>query len=108
MNPVTSDSFDDQVRRSALPVLVDFWAPWCTRCAGMEPAVREVATTFAGRGSVVTVDVEAHPELAAEHLVLSLPAVAFYRDGAVVRTLAGPRSAEELAAAFEEVLDGQH
>ena len=104
MRATTAEGFGADVRASSVPVLVDFWAAWCRQCRGMAPEIEELAARYEGRAKVVTVDVEAHPVLAEEHLVLSLPAIAIYDGGQVVRMLSGAHTADELGLVIEEVL----
>ena len=68
-----AENFHEEVINSELPVLVDFWAPWCGPCRAAAPAVAELAEELAGRAKVCKVNVDEAPELASEFDVMNIP-----------------------------------
>jgi thioredoxin 1 len=81
---VTDSTFDQEVLRSASPVLVDFWAPWCGPCRMVEPAVEKLAQEHAGRLRVVKVNADENPDVMMRYGVQSIPTMMIVRDGQIV------------------------
>jgi thioredoxin 1 len=87
--PLTSENFDEDVVRSDLPVLVDYWAPWCGPCRVFGPVVEQVAAEHAGTLKVGKVNVDDEPDLAARAGVRGIPFAVLYRDGEPVASVVG-------------------
>lgn len=90
---------------SRVPVLVDFWAAWSGPCRMLAPVLEQVARSFDGQLLVVSLDVEAEPELARRYDVLSLPAVKLFRDGEPVDGFTGAIPARQVFAFLERHVD---
>ena len=86
---ITNENFELEVTKSDIPVLVDFWAPWCGPCRMISPVLEALAQEHAGRLKVVKVNVDEAPELAAQFGIMSIPALFCYRDGAKVAEYIG-------------------
>lgn len=86
---VTLDTFDKDVLQSDIPVLVDFWAPWCGPCRMVGPSVDEVATEYAGKAKVFKVNVNERPEIAARYGVQSIPTLTIFKGGQVAEQIVG-------------------
>lgn len=94
---LSEQNFEQEVLKSSVPVLVDFWAEWCMPCKMIAPAVDEVAKSHAGKLKVGMVNVDDEAELASRYGILSIPTLLVFKGGEVVRQQVGavPRSAIE-------------
>ena len=98
---VTDASFGEEVLTSAAPVLVDFWAKWCTPCRLVSPLVADSAKTYAGRLKVAQIDIDEHPDAASRYRVRSIPTLMLFKGGAPVATHVGALSKSQLASFVE-------
>ncbi|OHC67565.1 MAG: thioredoxin [Rhodocyclales bacterium RIFCSPLOWO2_02_FULL_63_24] len=91
-----AENFDSHIRRSAIPVLVDFWAPWCGPCRSMAPAFAQAARQLEPEFRLVKVNTEDEQQLAARFGIRSIPTLALFRNGHEVARQAGAMDAAGL------------
>jgi thioredoxin 2 len=96
--------FDEAVRTASLPLVVDFWAPWCGPCRMVAPELEKVARAAAGEFLVVKVNTEALPELGERFGIRSIPTMAVFRGGREVTRTAGARPAADIQSFVRQAL----
>ena len=92
----TETSFAAEVLQANLPVLVDFWAPWCGPCRKMAPVVEEMVAEFAGKIKVAKVNVDENQALATTYNIRGIPSLLLFKDGKVVDTSVGMLAKNQL------------
>ena len=100
---VTDATFEAQVERSPLPVVVDLWAPWCGPCRILEPVIEELATEMAGRVRFAKVDVDQNPRAAARFGVRGVPTLLVLQGGQEVDRMVGVLPKAEIVRRLERV-----
>jgi thioredoxin 1 len=100
----TDANFDEIVNKSDVPVLVDFWAPWCGPCRMVGPVLEEVSGEYAGRVKVVKVNVDEEQGVAGSMGIRSIPTIALFHMGEVKDLLVGARPKSDFTAIIDKAL----
>ena len=93
---VTEKNFEDEVTKSGIPVLVDFWAEWCGPCKMISPIVDEIADELSGKLKVVKVNVDEAQELAAKYNIMSIPTLLVFKNGEIAEQIVGAMSKDQI------------
>jgi thioredoxin 1 len=101
---VTDSNFQAEVIESDVPVLVDFWAPWCGPCRMVAPVVEEIAEERGEQLKVVKLNIDENQNTAIQFNVMSIPTLIVFRNGAVAKTVVGAYPKRKLEAELEPVL----
>jgi thioredoxin 1 len=101
---LTDASFDEVVHNSDMPVLVDFWAPWCGPCKIMAPILEEIANNYFGRAKICKLNTDEARDSAIEFGINAIPTTILFKDGQVQKKWVGLTSKKDLTTAIDELL----
>ena len=101
---LTKDNFEQEVVQAQLPVLVDFWAPWCGPCKVVGPVVDSLAADNEGKLVVGKVNVDENKDLAAQFGIRGIPTLVIFKDGNEVQRMVGAQSKAQLQKAIDQVI----
>ena len=101
---VGDDNFEAEVVRSSLPVLIDFWAPWCGPCKSIAPVIKELAREYEGKLKVAKLNVDENPGTSSRYGVRGIPNLIILKGGTVKEQLVGAVPKSRLVDAIEKVL----
>jgi len=101
---LTEGNFKKEVLESDLPVLVDFWAPWCGPCRIIAPVIEELAREYHGKVKVGKVNIDENPAVATRYTIMSIPTVIFFKRGKVADQVVGALGKADLKRKIEESL----
>jgi thioredoxin 1 len=101
---ISDQSFDTEVLQSPLPVLIDFWAPWCAPCRAIAPIVEELAREFEGRVKIVKMNVDDNPQTPTRYGVRGIPNLILFQGGTVREQIVGAVAKKRLVDAISQVV----
>jgi thioredoxin 1 len=103
---VNEAKFDEMVLKAKMPVLVDFWAPWCGPCRMVAPIVEELANEYEGKVSFMKLNVDDNPKIATQYGVMSIPSLIIFKGGQPISNIIGYRPKPELKKSIDTALAG--
>ena len=101
---VTDANFEAEVEKSNIPVLVDFWAPWCGPCRMIGPVIDELAKEYAGKVKVCKLNTDENQDTAAKYQISAIPTILLFKGGKLAQQLVGLQPKEELKRQLDELL----
>jgi len=101
---ITDDSFEQDVLKSDVPVLVDFWAPWCAPCKIVAPIVEQLAGEYDGKIKVGKVNTDENQAVAAKYGIMSIPTLMIFKNGEPAEKIIGAQPKQAITEKIESVL----
>ena len=101
---LSESNFDEQVLKSPVPVLVDFWAEWCGPCRMIAPLLEELATEYDGKIKIGKINVDDNQQLAGDYRVSAIPTLLVFMKGDVQETIVGLKSKRDLKASLDRLI----
>ena len=102
---ITNENFEDEVLQSPIPVLLDFWAPWCGPCKMIGPVIEEIAGEYSGRVKVGKINIDNEAALAEQHGIASIPTLLVYKNGEAVAKKSGAVPKNDIVTLFKNLID---
>jgi thioredoxin 1 len=93
---ITTENFEQEVLNSNIPVLIDFWATWCTPCQRLAPILDDLSLDVVGKAKICKLDVDAEYEIADQFGIMSIPTIVVFKEGKVVNSVLGVQSKDSL------------
>ena len=101
---ITTANFQDEVLSSPIPVLLDFWAPWCGPCRMIAPVIDQIASEYSGQLKVGKINIDDNGPLAEQHGIVSIPTLIVYSNGEIISQKNGAASKYDIEAMFKKIL----
>jgi thioredoxin 1 len=101
---LTDENFDAEVLKSSIPVLVDFWAPWCGPCRMMAPTIEQIAKEMEGKVKVGKINIDQHNKYAGQFGIMSIPTFLVFKGGKVVEQMVGVMDKDDMKEKIEKYL----
>jgi thioredoxin 1 len=101
---ISDGNFESEILKSDVPVLVDFWAPWCGPCKSIAPILEDLAEEYSGKLKVAKLNVDDNPKTPTSYNVRGIPNLVFFKSGKVVEQIIGAVPKDQLVAAISKIL----
>jgi thioredoxin 1 len=101
---VTDQTFEAEILKSDLPVVIDFWAEWCAPCRQIAPIIKELAAEYGDRVKIVKMDIDANPSTPGQYGIRAIPTILAFKGGQVVHQLQGARPKADFDTMIKELI----
>lgn len=102
---INNENFDAEVLESDLPVIVDFWAPWCNPCKALAPILDKVAREYGGKVKVAKVNTDEQPQLAERYSILNIPSLKIFHRGELVDEFTGLTTRQNIEKMIDPLIE---
>lgn len=101
---ITDKNFEQEVSKSELPVLVDFWAAWCGPCRAIAPVIDELANEYVGKIKIGKCNVDENPITPSRYGIRAIPTLIFFKNGSVIEQITGAVAKSQIAAVIDRII----
>ncbi len=101
---ITTQSWDEEVLKSDLPVMVDFWAAWCGPCKMIAPTIEELAGEYDGKLKVCKINTDENPEISSQNQIMGIPSLLFFKGGKLVDKIVGAASKKQFKEKINAII----